>query len=300
MRAPDPTSRHLVTGRMGAVGLVIGSATSTQLGAAFAVKLFPLSSPTMAAFIRNVVGALALLALLGLRRGSMRGVNLRDAAVLGVILGTMNATFYEAINRLPLGDAVCIEFTGPIAVAGFASQGRRELAFVGMAALGILAIGHPGRGHLDYPGLVFVFLAAACWAGWVIFGRRVATGPRRTDTLTLAMIFSSAWLMFPALLRSSSSLTDPRVLVLGLGIGLFSSALPYSLELLAMTRVSATAFGVLLSLQPLLAAIIGYLLLHQTVGWLETIGFALVVGASIGVNLSAGPTALQDPAPLAA
>jgi inner membrane transporter RhtA len=277
--------------RLIAPGLVMASALSTQLGSAFAVKLFGLTSPTLVAFLRNLVGAGVLLALMAAWRRRPRGLDARLIVALGVALGTMNATFYEAIDRVPLGDAVAIEFIGPIVVAVVFSQSRRDLVFVALAALGILAFARPGPSHLSWLGLLFILAAACCWAVYLVLARRVATGPRRTDSLAMAMVVSAAWLLLPALLRSAGSLADPRVLALGAGIGIFSSALPYSIELAAMPRVSATVYGILLSLQPLVAALMGFALLGQRPGWLDGIGFALVIAASIGVNLADRGTA---------
>jgi inner membrane transporter RhtA len=282
-------SRRLRPGGLGALaapGLVVCSALTTQLGSAFAVGLFSYSSPTLAAWLRNSVGAATLLGIMFAAGRSLRDLDWRAAAVLGVVLGSMNATFYEGIQRLPLGDAVSIEFIGPITVAAIFSERRRDLFFVALAALGILLVGHPGPTHLNYTGLFFILLAAVCWAVYIVLGRRVALRDRRGDTLGLAMAFSGAWLLLPAMIRSAPALSNPRVIALGLGIGLFSSALPYSLEMLAMPRVSATAFGVLLSLQPMVAALMGFVVLHQSVTASEGLGFLLVISASIGVNVS--------------
>src|SRR5206468_464545 len=138
------------TARLGAAGLVVISSLSAQYGATFAFHLFSLTSPTMAAFLRNVVGAAVLVALVVLRGGSLRGIKLPVAVALGLILGSMNATFYEGLLRLPLGDGVAIEFTGPIAVAALLGRNRRHLLWVALAAAGVLAIARPGPSHLDY------------------------------------------------------------------------------------------------------------------------------------------------------
>ncbi|HEV3232488.1 MAG TPA: EamA family transporter, partial [Candidatus Dormibacteraeota bacterium] len=139
---------------------------------------------------------------------------------------------------------------------------------------------------LSYTGLAFILAAATCWGLYLVLARRLAIGPRRADGLAAAMAVSAIWLLPLALYRSPTALADPRVLGLGAAIGLFSSAVPYSLELLAMRRVSATVYGVLLSLQPLVAALMGFVLLGQRPGALEAFGFLLVIAASIGVNLT--------------
>jgi inner membrane transporter RhtA len=270
-----------------AAGLVVASAFSAQLGAAFAVGLISSSTPAMAAMLRNLVGALILMGLLGARRGSLRDLRWPPALALGLILGVMNTSFYAAIARLPLGDAVAVEFAGPIAVAALTSSARRELLWVALAAAGVLAISHPGPDHLSYAGLGFVLLAGTCWGAYILVGRSVAIGGRRSDTLALAMVASAAVLVVPALYQAAPALSQPRFLALGISVGILSSAIPYSVELMAMERVPPTVFGVLLSLQPFMAALMGLVVLGQHVSALEAAGLALVMAASIGVTLSA-------------
>jgi inner membrane transporter RhtA len=275
--------------RLAAAGLVVASTVSAQLGAAYATRLFLLTSPVTASWMRNVVSAAALLALLVVRRGSLRGVRPWGAVALGVILATMNTAFYQAIALLPLGDAVAVEFSGPIVVAGLLSPRRRDLAWVVMAAMGVIAISHPGANHLSYAGLAWVLLAGTCWAFYVLVGRRVATGGRQADTLALAMVVSAAFLTAPALLSSGATLANPAVLAMGVLVGILSSAIPYSAELLAMQRIPSYVFGVLLSLHPLNGAIIGLIVLGQGITPLDAVGFVLVIAASVGVTLGAGP-----------
>ncbi|HXO66568.1 MAG TPA: EamA family transporter [Candidatus Dormibacteraeota bacterium] len=286
--------------RFSAAGLVVASAFSAQLGAALVVRLFAIASPATAAFIRNLVGAAALMVLLALRRGTLRGVSVRAVLALGVILGVMNASFYYGIARLPLGDAVSVEFMGPIVVAALTSAARRDLIWVALAALGVVAISHPGPDHLSYAGLGFILTAAACWGAYIVVGGRVATGGRRAETLAAAMTASAALLLLPALTQSAPSLLNPAFLGLGAAVGILSSAIPYSVELVAMARVPPTVFGVLLSLQPLMAAVMGFLVLGQRVSALEAIGFVLVVSASIGATLLAVPGKTVVPEPVAA
>ena len=275
------------TARLGAAGLVVVSSLSAQLGATFAFHLFSYTSPTMAAWLRNVVGAAVLVALVLVRGGSLRGIKLPVAIALGVVLGGMNASFYEGLLRLPLGDGVAIEFTGPITVAALLSRNRQHLVWVALAAAGVLAIARPGPAHLSYAGMGFMLLAATFWGLYILVGRRVAVGGRRSDSLAVAMAFSAIFLTVPALLRSAPALSDSRVLGLGLLVGVMSSAIPYSIELMAMQRVPPAIFGVLLSLQPLSAGLVGLVVLGQRVSVLELLGFVLVVCASLGVTLGA-------------
>ncbi len=275
--------------RLVAAGLVVLSTVSAQLGAAYATRLFLLTAPVTASWMRNVVSATALLLLLVARRGSLRGVRAGYAIALGVILGLMNTAFYYGIALLPLGDAVAVEFTGPIVIAGILSPRRRDLAWVLLAAVGVVAISHPGPNHLSYVGLAWILGAGACWAFYVLVGRRVATGGRQADTLAVAMVVAAAFLTAPALLSGGSTLANPTVLLMGVLVGVLSSAIPYSVELLAMQRIPSYVFGVLLSLHPLMGALIGVIVLSQGVTPLDALGFALVVAASVGVTLGINP-----------
>ena len=289
LRNPREGIAASATARLGAAGLVVLSSLSAQLGAAYAFHLFDYTSPSMAAWIRNLVGAAILGSLVVVRRGSFRGLNLKAALGLGFILGGMNATFYEGLLRLPLGDGVAIEFSGPIVVAALLARSRRHLLWVALAAAGVIAASRPGPDHLNFAGVGFMLAAATFWGLYVLLGRRVALGGRRADTLAFAMAFSTLFLTIPAFVRSGPTLVEPRVLGLGVLVGLLSSAIPYSIELIAMERVPPAIFGVLLSLQPLSAGLIGLVVLHQGVSLQEAIGFCLVVGASLGVTLSASP-----------
>lgn len=283
----EPLRRAPETARLGAAGLVVVSSLSAQLGATYAFHLFSLTSPTMAAWLRNLVGAIVLVALVLLRGGSLRGIKLPVAVALGLILGGMNATFYEGLLRLPLGDGVAVEFTGPIVVAALMGRNRRHLLWVALAAAGVIAIARPGPAHLNYAGMGFMVMAATFWGLYVLVGRRVAVGGRRNDSLAVAMAFSAVFLTAPAMFRSAHTLADPRVLGLGLLVGVVSSAIPYSIELMAMQRVPPAIFGVLLSLQPLSAGLVGLAVLGQPISLLELVGFILVVCASLGVTLTA-------------
>jgi inner membrane transporter RhtA len=291
---PAGASRH----KLVAASLVVLSTVSAQLGAAYATRLFLLTPPVTASWIRNVVSAGALLLLLLARRGSLRGIRPGYALALGLVLGLMNTAFYYGIALLPLGDAVAVEFTGPIVIAGILSPRRRDLMWVAMAAAGVIAISKPGPDHLNYVGLAWVLAAGACWAFYVLVGRRVATGGRQADTLAMAMVVAAILLTAPALWQGGGTLTNPVVLLMGVLVGILSSAVPYSVELLAMKRIPSYVFGVLLSLHPLMGALVGAIVLSQAVHPLEAAGFALVVGASVGVTLTSPPAEATAEVPI--
>lgn len=286
--------------RYAAAGLVVLSAFVAQFGAALAMQLIRGSSPEAASWFRNLVGGLALVALVVARGGRLGAIELRPAIYLGLILGAMNTTFYEAISRLPLGDAVAVEFVGPVAVAALTASHRRNLLWIALAAAGVVAISRPGPDHLDYVGLLFVGAAATLWAGYILVGRRVATGPSRHETLAGAMLIAVVFLTIPALLRSGSALLHPNVFEIGIVVGVLSSAIPYGVELMALQRVPPAIFGVLLSLQPVMAGVMGVLVLGQPIHALDALGFVLVMAASVGVTVLTPGAAkpVEAPAPI--
>jgi len=285
-RAP---ARSPATGRLAAPGLVVCSAVAAQSGAAYAVHLLALTNPVSGAWIRNAVGAVVVLGLLVARRGSLAGIRWRVALVYGCVLALMNTSFYFGIQRLPLGDAVAVEFLGPISVAALGSRTRRDAAWVLLAAAGVVAISRPGPAHLDYAGLGFILLAGGFWAGYILVGRRVATGARRADTFAAALTVAALVLTVPGFTLAAGRLGDARVLEVGVVVGVLSSVIPYGVELLALGRVRAHVFGILLSLQPLMAGLMGFLILGQQPVLLDYVGFLFVVAASAGVTLSARP-----------
>jgi inner membrane transporter RhtA len=259
---------------------------SVQTGAAIAVRAFSQAGPFGVVWLRTL-GAAILLAMLAAVRGTrMRDAQLRTAVAMALVLALTNASFYQAVARLPLGDAVGIEYLGPITVAVLASRQRRDLIWIGLALGGVLAIAQRSGGPLNPAGLVFVALAGTGWAGYTIVGQRIAHSGRRAETLALALTLSTAVLLVPAVVESGTRLLTPGLLGLGLLLGLMGSAFPYTAELLAMGRVSLSTFGVLLSLGPLVAGASGLLFLGQSLSAPELLGFALVCAASAGSTLS--------------
>ena len=265
--------------------LVLGAAGTVQCSAAIAVKLFDRLGPSGTVLLRVAFGALMLVALW---RPRLRGVGRRDLAmamVFGLTLAGLNLTFYEAIDRIPLGIAVTIEFAGPLAVAVAGSRRWIHLAWVILAAAGILLLAR-GGGHADPTGVAFALGAAALWAVYIMLSQRVGRVFPRGDGLALALVVGGLALLPVGVAGAGSDLLSPGPLAVGVALGLLGSAIPYSLELEALRRMPARVFGILLSLDPVIAALSGFLLLGQGLRARELGGIALVVAASVGATVS--------------
>jgi len=268
-------------GRPAAVGMVLAAAASLQVGAAFAVGLFDELGAGGAAFLRLAFAAAVLWALWRPRPGAHARRSLRTAAAFGVALGLMNWSIYEAIARIPLGVAVTIEFAGPLLVAVLGSRRPLDALWIALAAAGIVLLADPGGGA-DTLGVLFALLAAACWMAYIHLSERTGQAFGGGTGLALAMAVGALLLVPAGVVQAGSALLEPELLVVALAVALASSVLPYSLELEALRRLPAAVFGVLMSLQPAVAALAGLVVLGQSLGAREWLAIALVVVASAG------------------
>jgi inner membrane transporter RhtA len=277
-----------------ASALVIGAAVSVQGGAAVAKSLFPTLGPPGVVFLRLLFGGVALWAL---GRASLRGrsvADLRLVVALGVVLACMNLSFYESLERLPLGIAVTVEFVGPLAVAIAGSRRAADLVWVALAGGGIALLANGGGRSVGALGLGLAALAGGFWACYILLGVRVGRVFPGTSGLAPAMLVG-AFVAAPwGIASGGAHFADPARLGAGAGVGLLSSALPWSLELEAMRRLPTRVFGVLLSLEPGIAALAGFVLLGETLHLRAIAGIALVVAASSGASRTHAPELRLD------
>jgi inner membrane transporter RhtA len=264
-----------------AVGLVLAAAGSLQVGAAFAVTLFDELGPGGAAFLRLAFAAVVLWAIWRPRIPS-HPPELRIAGAFGVALGLMNWSIYESMDRIPLGVAVTIEFTGPLLVAVIGSRRPLDALWVVLAAAGIVLLADPGGGSIDGLGVLFAFTAAGCWMAYIHFSKRTGAAFPGGSGLALAMAIGALIVLPAGLIQGDGSLAEPGLLGAALVVALASSVLPYSLELEALRRIPEAVFGVLMSLQPAVAALAGFVVLGQALGAAELVAIAMVVAASAG------------------
>jgi inner membrane transporter RhtA len=266
---------------------------TVQLGAALAKDLFSSLGPAGVVFLRVGFAALTLLALWRPWRRTnavLAGARRADYAAVvlfGLILALMNFSFYSALDRIPLGIAVTVEFVGPLSVAVAGSRRALDVLWAVLALGGILLLaplGVLGNVPLDPFGLLLALVAGACWAIYIILTARVGRAFPGGTGLSLAMTVGAVALLPVGIAGAGSALLDPRLLLLGAGVALLSSVVPYSLEMAALRRISPSAFGVFMSLEPAIAALVGWLVLREALDLRAIIALVLVTTAAIGAT----------------
>jgi inner membrane transporter RhtA len=290
----DDRVQHGTREHTSAVWLVVGGIVSVQVGAAIAKDLFHLIPPTAMVWLRLLTSAVILVAI---ARPRVRGRSRADWAValgFGVSLMTMNWAIYQSFARIPLGIAVTIEFLGPLSVALLGSRRRKDLAWVALAATGVVLLG-VAPGDITLAGVLFALLAAAAWAAYILLS--AGTGQRwpGISGLAVASIVGAVVLAPPAVLEAGADLLDVKILLLGLAVGLLSSVIPYSFELRALRRIPPRVFGILMSLEPAAAAVAAMVVLTEFLSPLQWTAVGCVVAASIGSTRSAAPSPEPPP-----
>lgn len=276
--------------RVPPVALVLAAVSSIQFGAALAVTLFDDLGPGGVSLLRLGFAAAIMLAAWRPDPRAHRREDLLLVVWFGLALGGMNYFFYEGLERIPLGIAVTIEFLGPLGVAVATSRRRLDLVWIATAAAGIVLLARPGGSDaLDAVGVVFVLLAAACWAAYILIAQRASQVFTGSRGLAMAMAVTVLVPLGPGIHQAGGDLFRPEFLAIGAAIALASSVIPYSLETEALRRIPTNVFGVLMSLEPAVAALAGFVVLGQSLDALEMAAITLVVIASVGIMRSQTP-----------
>jgi inner membrane transporter RhtA len=263
--------------------LVLASIASVQFGAAFAKTLFDELGAGGTVFVRTLVGAIVLALIWRPRLAGHDRGDLWLALVFGLVLAAMNFCFYSSLERIPLGIAVTFEFVGPLGVAVFGSRRPLDLLWVVLAATGILLLSDLGSGGgLDRLGVALALLAGVFWAAYILLGARMGRAFPGGAGLALAMVVATVALAPAGVADGGSQLLVPEVLLAGVAVGLLGSAIPYALELEALRGMPVGVFGVLMSLEPAVGALAGFLVLDEGLVTRELVAIALVVAASAG------------------
>ena len=266
--------------------LLLVSIVSIQLGAAVAVNLFPVLGPVGTAFLRLAFSAVLLIAATRQTIAWSARRHLGALLLYGAILGVMNLSFYGAIARIPLGIAVAIEFVGPLGLAVATSRRGRDFAWIGLAAIGIVLLTPEIGGALDPLGVALAGAAGLCWAAFTVMSQRIGRVLPGHSGLAIGMAVAALVVLPVEVVTGGLRGLDLGLLVAALAVAIFSTALPLSLEFEALKRMTARSYGILVTLEPVVASIVGALLLGQAIGLQGILAVACVTTAALGVTIS--------------
>lgn len=258
--------------------LAIAAILSIQLSSALAVSLIDSIGAAGAAWLRTTAGALVLLAI---ARPPLRSVHRQHVPALvglGVTTGLMSVAFLAALEHIPLGTAVAIEFLGPLTVVAVRSHSRRALAWPALALLGVILLTEPWQGEINLVGMGFAALAGACWGGYIVLTQHVGDRFTGITGLSITLPIAAIATAVVGIPQAAGHLT-PMVLLAGLGLGLLHPLLTFALEMSALKRMTTAAFGTLMAIEPAIAVLIGLVVLHQQPTLIQLVGIALVIVA---------------------
>lgn len=262
--------------------LVVFGLIFQDVGASVAVLLFPEVGPAGMVSLRLVFSAAILLAI---ARPNLRAISKRAwlmAVIFGISLGGMNLLFYEALSRVDLGATVTIEVLGPLVLSVIVARRASAWLWAVLAFAGVALLSLGSVGALDPVGVAFALAAAVSWAGYILASRKTGQVFAGLDGLAIAMAIGAIISLPFGIAQAGSTLLEPSILVRGLAVAICSSAIPYALELIALRRISASAFSVLMALAPAIATGAGFFVLGQSITLIQGVGIVLVIAASIG------------------
>lgn len=284
MRSPQGSAQAALL----PIALLIVAMVSIQAGAAIAKSLFPVVGAPGVTVLRVGFSAVILAAIWRPWRHRLGRREAGAIALYGAALGLMNLLFYLSLSRIPLGIAVAIEFVGPLGVALYGSRNARDLAWIGLAVFGlVLLLPLSGSEGIDPTGALLALGAGLFWALYIVFGQRagLALGGQ---AVPLGMTAATCVVAPFGIIGAGAALLEPATLFLGLAIAILSSALPYTLEMAALQRLPREVFGVLMSLEPAIAALTAATLLGEYLSFVQSVAILCVIAASAGVTLGAG------------
>lgn len=275
---------------LGAVSVLILAMISIQTGASFAKSLFPLAGPAGTTAFRLFFATLILWIIWRPWRMRFNSKDLKNLAIYGFSLGLMNLTFYFALKRIPLGLAVTLEFVGPLALTIFSSRKKIDYIWAVLAGIGIYLI-MPGReissSAADPIGMMWALIAGMFWAFYIFFGQRAGKNLHGGIATTIGMSFAALAAIPFGLIMDGDKMFNLSIVPMGLFVAVLSSALPYSLEMIALKKMPTKTFGVLMSLEPAIASLVGLIFLSEALTFVQWLAIGCVICASLGSTLTA-------------
>jgi len=271
------------------VALLLIAMASVQTGASLAKTLFPVVGAQGATALRLVFASVLMLLILRPWRTTFTSESLRSVLIYGIALGGMNFLFYMSIRTTPLGIAVALEFTGPLAVALFHSRKVRDFVWIGLAVTGLALLIPTGQASgLDLTGAAYALGAGVCWAAYILFGQK-AGADHGVQTAALGVLIAAICIGPIGVAHAGAALLDPGLIPAALGVALLSTAVPYSLEMIALTRMPVRTFGTLMSMEPAIGALSGLLFLHENLSLTQWLAIGAIIIASAGATLTTRP-----------
>jgi inner membrane transporter RhtA len=274
----------------GSIALLILAMVSIQTGASFAKGLFPLAGAAGTTAIRLFFATVILWAVWRPWRMSFKKSDLKNLFVYGASLGLMNLTFYFALERIPLGLAVTLEFVGPLTLSTISSRRKIDFLWVILAAVGIYLVMPQTQigAATDTLGIVFALVAGMFWAFYIHFGAKAGKDLHGGMATTIGMSFAALVALPFGLVIDGGKLLNPSLLPMGLLVAVLSSALPYSLEMISLKKMPTKTFGILMSLEPAIASLVGLIVLSESLSSIQWLAILCVIVASLGSSISAG------------
>ncbi|UFH51438.1 threonine/homoserine exporter RhtA [Pseudomonas sp. KNUC1026] len=273
---------------LASVALLVIAMVSIQSGASLAKSLFPLIGAQGTTTLRLILASVLMLAILRPWRMRLTRQALCDVVIYGLALGGMNLLFYMAVRSIPLGIAVALEFTGPLAVALFSSRRKLDFLWIALAVAGLCLLIPSGRAGapLDLTGAAYALGAGCCWALYIVFGQKAGQS-HGVQMAGLGVVVAALFIAPVGIAHAGAELLDWALIPTALGVAILSTALPYSLEMIALARLPARTFGTLMSLEPAVAALSGLAFLHEHLSGTQWLAIIAIIGASLGATLSA-------------
>lgn len=274
------------------VGMLLIAMTSVQTGASLAKSLFPLVGAQGTTTLRLIFASILMIVILRPWRTTFTASSLRTVLIYGIALGGMNFLFYMAIRTIPLGIGVALEFTGPLAIALLHSRKIIDVIWIVLAVTGLaLLIPMSKADTLDLTGALYALGAGVCWAAYIMFGQK-AGADHGVQTAALGVMIAAIFIAPIGVAHAGSALLDPALIPVALGVAVLSTALPYSLEMIALTRMPVRTFGTLMSMEPAVGALSGLVFLQESLSLTQWLAISAIIVASAGATLTMRPEAV--------